>query len=72
MIMAQLETESGILITLMEGFYRDGKDGMTERPGDNESTVTWQGRPLPYLPYAYRHPEYWKKIQEESKAGDTV
>ena len=54
---------------VMEGFYRDGKDGMTERPGDNESTVTWQGKPLPYLPYAYRHPEYWKKIQEESKAG---
>lgn len=54
---------------VMEGFYRDGKDGATERPGDNESTVTWQGKPLPYLPYAYRHPEYWQKIQEESKAG---
>ena len=54
---------------VMEGFYQDGKDGMRERPGDNESTVTWQGKPLPYLPYAYRHPEYWKKIQEESKAG---
>ncbi len=54
---------------VMEGFYRDGKDGMTERPGDNESSVSWQGQPLPYLPYAYRHPEYWKKIQEESKAG---
>ena len=54
---------------VMEGFYRDGKDGMTERPGDNESSVSWQGKPLPYLPYAYRHPEYWQKIQEESKAG---
>ena len=54
---------------VMEGFYRDGKDGMTERPGDNESTVTWKGEPLPYLPFAYRHPEYWLKIQEESKAG---
>ena len=54
---------------VMEGFYRDGKDGMTERPGDNESTVTWKGDQLPYLPYAYRHPEYWQKIQEESKAG---
>ena len=53
----------------MEGFYRDGKDGMRERPGDNESTVTWKGEPLPYLPYAYRHPEYWQKIQEETKAG---
>ena len=54
---------------VMEGFYRDGKDGMTERPGDNESTVSWQGKPLPYLPFAYRHPEYWQKIREESKNG---
>jgi hypothetical protein len=54
---------------VMEGFYRDGKDGMEERPGDNESTVSWQGQPLPYLPYAYRHPEYWLKIKEDSKAG---
>ena len=54
---------------VMEGFYRDGKDGATERPGDNESTVSWQGQPLPYLPFAYRHPEYWQKLQEEAKAG---
>ena len=54
---------------VMEGFYQDGRDGMRERPGDNESSVSWQGRPLPYLPYAYRHPEYWQKIMEESKAG---
>ena len=52
---------------VMEGFYRDGKDGMRERPGDYESSVSWQGQPLPYLPYAYRHPEYWQKIQEEAK-----
>ena len=54
---------------VMEGFYRDGKDGMKERPGDNESTVSWQGEPLPYLPFAYRHPEYWQKLEEEAKAG---
>ena len=54
---------------VMEGFYQDGKDGMRERPGDNESSVSWHGQPLPYLPYAYRHPEYWQKIMEESKAG---
>ena len=53
---------------VMEGFIRDGKDGVTERPADNESTVSWQGKPLPYLPYAYRHPEYWLKVKEESKA----
>ncbi|MBQ9269090.1 MAG: acyl-CoA thioester hydrolase [Oscillospiraceae bacterium] len=54
---------------VMEGFYRDGKDGATERPGDYESSVTWQNKQLPFLPYAYRHPEYWQKIQEEAKAG---
>jgi len=26
---------------VMEGFYQDGKDGMRERPGDGESSVTW-------------------------------
>ena len=58
---------------VMEGFYQDGKDGMHERPGDNESTVSWQGKPLPYLPYAYRHPEYWQKIQESSrKSGNRI
>ncbi len=54
---------------VMEGFYQDGKDGAHERPGDDESSVTWQGEPLPYLPYAYRHPEYWQQIKAASKAG---
>lgn len=57
---------------IMEGFYRDGKDGVRERPGDHESAVSWQGIPLPYLPYAYRHPEYWQKMQEESKASGNL
>lgn len=52
---------------VMEGFYQDGKDGAHERPGDGESSVSYHGEPLPYLPYAYRHPEYWQKIQEETK-----
>lgn len=54
---------------VMEGFYQDGLDGAKERPGDNESTVSYRGRPLPYLPYAYRHPEYWQRIKQESKEG---
>ena len=58
---------------IMEGFYQDGKDGAHERPGDKESSISWQGEPLPYLPYAYRHPEYWQKIKAESKArGDLI
>lgn len=58
---------------VMEGFYRDGKDGARVRPGDNESMLTRNGKQLPYLPYAYRHPEYWQKIKEESKeSGNTI
>ena len=52
---------------VMEGFYRDGKDGAEERPGDDESSISRQGKGLPYLPYAYRHPQYWQKIAEEGK-----
>ncbi|MBQ1431991.1 MAG: acyl-CoA thioester hydrolase [Ruminococcus sp.] len=52
---------------IMEGFYRDGLDGARERPGNNESTLSYRGRSLPYLPYAYRHPEYWQKLNEEAK-----
>ena len=54
---------------IMEGFVRDGKDGMKERPADGESTVTVGGKPLPYLPYAYRHPQYWQMIQKEAREG---
>ena len=54
---------------IMEGFYQDGKDGAHERPGDSESSLSLHGQPLPYLPYAYRHPEYWQRLKEEAKEG---
>lgn len=54
---------------VMEGFYRDGLDGAAERPGNGESTASWQGEPLPYLPFAYRHPEYDRQLKAEAKAG---
>jgi hypothetical protein len=57
---------------VMEGFYRDGLDGMQERPGDNESSVSYHGVPLPYLPYAYRHPLYWQMIKKESKESGNM
>ena len=53
---------------IMEGFYRGRKDGADEWPSDG-SSLTWQGQPLPYLPYAYRHPQYWRRVIADSKAG---
>jgi len=52
---------------IMQGFYRDGLDGVRERPAEEESSLSYRGKQLPFLPYAYRHPEYWQKIREESK-----
>ena len=54
---------------VMEGFYQDNLDGMHERPGNHESTVSDHGEPLPYLPFAYRHPKYWMMLKKESKEG---
>ena len=54
---------------IMEGFYQGKRDGCREWPGEKESTLTYRGRPLPYLPYAWRHPDYWQNVMKESKAG---
>ena len=51
-----------------EGFLRDGLDGAGERPADGESMVTLGGKPLPFLPYAWRHPLYWQNVRAESRS----
>lgn len=57
---------------IMEGFYRGKKDGAAEWPSDG-SSLSWQGQHLPYLPYAYRHPQYWEQVMADSKAsGDKI
>lgn len=56
---------------VMEGVYQDKKDGTRERPSES-SSLSWQGRPLPYLPYAYRHPQYWRQVIADSKASGNL
>ena len=53
---------------IMQGYYRDGLDKAKERPAAHKSTLLYRNEPLPYLPFAYKHPLYWQKIREESKA----
>lgn len=58
---------------VMEGFYQGKRDGQSEWPGEGESTASWQGKPLPYLPFVYRHPEYGMKMKADAKAnGDMI
>ena len=54
---------------VMEGFYRGKKDGCEEWPGEGESTASCQGKPLPYLPFVYRHPEYYRKMKADAKVN---
>ena len=49
------------------GYYHDGADGASERPAEGESAYTWRGKPLPWIPTPWNHPDYWKQIREESK-----
>ena len=58
---------------IMEGFYQGKRDGYGEWPGDDESSVSWCGQPLPYLPYAYRHPAFAQCMQNEARySGNLV
>ena len=52
---------------VMQGFIRDGKDGAQERPTEGESTLTWGNVGLPYLPYAFAHPDYWQVLKQEAR-----
>ena len=55
-----------------QGFEQGEKDGCKEWPIPNASTLSWQGKPLPYMPFVYEHPVYWQKIEEETKGSGDI
>ena len=55
------------------GILNDKVDGTMERPADGESAFTWRGKPLPYMPCPYKHPDYYNMfIKEGKERGDVV
>ena len=52
---------------IWQGFMQGNKDGCKEWPMEGESLFTYRGKVLPYMPFCYKHPDYWKVIKEESK-----
>ena len=52
-----------------QGFEQGEKDGCKEWPIPNASTLSWQGKPLPFV---YEHPVYWQKIEEETKGSGDI
>ena len=55
-----------------QGFEQDEKDGCKEWPIPDASTLSWQGKPLAYMPFVYAHPEYYHKIEEETKGSGDI
>lgn len=52
---------------VMQGFCRGSKDGMREWPAENQSTVSWRGKPLPYQPFYRTEREYCQVFSGDSK-----
>ena len=49
------------------------KDGCKEWPIDEESLFSYKGESLPYMPFCYKHPDYWHVIEKETKrTGDMI
>ncbi len=58
---------------IWQGFMQGKKDGCKEWPIEGESLFSYHGKPLPYMPFSYQHPQYWQLIAAESKRnGDMV
>lgn len=55
-----------------QGFEQGEKDGCKECPIPDASTLSWQGKPLAYMPFVYAHPEYYHKIEEETKGSGDI
>lgn len=58
---------------IWQGFEQGKKDGCDEWPVDGESLFTYRGKPLAYMPFCYKHPEYWQVVKSETrKSGNMI
>ena len=57
---------------VLQGFAQGKRDGCKEWPVGGESMLTWEGAPIPYVDYAYQHPDYWHTVQEETKGSGNM
>ena len=57
---------------VLQGFTQGKRDGCREWPLEGESMLTWHGNPLPYVQYAYGHPDYWHTVQAETKGSGNL
>lgn len=44
---------------VMQGFYRGDNNGISEWPAEEQSTVSWRGKPVPYAPFNLDNKAYY-------------
>ena len=52
---------------IWQGFMQGKKDGCKEWPVPGESLFSYHGKPLPFMPFCYAHPQYYQMMTDESK-----
>ncbi len=57
---------------IWQGFMQGNRDGCKEWPIEGESLFSYQCKPLPYMPFCYKHPQYWQTIQAEAKKTGSI
>ena len=57
---------------IWQGFEQGKKDGCREWPVEGESLFSYSGKPLPYMPFCYKHPEYWQVVKSETKESGNM
>lgn len=57
---------------IWQGFEQGKKDGCREWPVEGESLFSYCGKPLPYMPFCYKHPEYWQVVKSETKKSGNM
>jgi len=57
---------------IWQGFMQGKRDGCQEWPIEGESLFTYRGKPLPYMPFCYGHPQYWQVVAKEGKETGNI
>lgn len=57
---------------IWQGFEQGKKDGCREWPVEGGSLFSYCGKPLPYMPFCYKHPEYWQVVKSETKKSGNM
>ena len=74
------DSEDYLARTSVKWLHKLGVNVMTMSPGkkdyghlEGESLFSYKGEPLPYMPFCYKHPDYWHVIEKETKrTGDMI